>query len=50
MDECIKETFKTVLRKHVDLRRVTALYLGNETNARILVSAALREIADEIEK
>ena len=45
----LKDIFKSVFRKHIDLRRITALCLGDEERARKLISLALREVADEFE-
>ena len=49
MSDEILEQFKTVTRRHVDLRRMIAKTGGDEAKARELVAQGLRELADEFE-
>ena len=48
-DETRQQIFKTTYRRKIDLRRMTAVCMGDRELARSLVVNALREIADDIE-
>jgi hypothetical protein len=48
-DQTRQQIFKTTYRRKIDLRRMTAVCMGNRELARSLVVNALREIADDIE-
>ena len=48
-DQTRQQIFKTTYRRKIDLRRMTAVCMGDRELARSLVVSALREIADDIE-
>ena len=48
-DQTRQQIFKTTYRRKIDLRRITAVCIGERELSRSLVVSALREIADDIE-
>ena len=50
MKEHVLEWFKTIIRRRVDLRRLTAICGGNRILARRVAVRGLKELAEDIEK
>ena len=50
MKEHVLEWFKTIIRRRVDLRRLTAICGGDRILARRVAVRELKELAEDIEK
>ena len=50
MKEHVLEWFKTIIRRRVDLRRLTAICGGDRILARRVAVRGLKELAEDIEK
>ena len=50
MKENVSKWFKTIIRRRVDLRRLTAICGGDRILARRLAVRGLKELAEDIKK